>query len=157
MRQIKDYPGYFVTDTGVVYSINSGKGMRPIKQHTLVRDGYIGVQLWKEGKIKNKTLHVLLLETFVSTRPKGMQVCHNDGNKLNNRLDNLRWGTPKENAADRLKHNGKPCTKKLTKKEKAALKIALLNGESRASITQRFGVHRTTVNDYAKRLGLTKA
>jgi flavin-dependent thymidylate synthase len=33
-----------------------------------------------------------------------VSVCHNDGNSLNNTLDNLRWGTPKENSEDMVTH-----------------------------------------------------
>lgn len=33
-----------------------------------------------------------------------VSVCHNDGNSLNNTLDNLRWGTPKENSKDMVTH-----------------------------------------------------
>jgi len=33
-----------------------------------------------------------------------MEACHNDGNSSNNTLANLRWDTPKENAADKRHH-----------------------------------------------------
>jgi hypothetical protein len=33
-----------------------------------------------------------------------MQCRHLDGNRSNNRLDNLAWGTPLENGADKARH-----------------------------------------------------
>jgi len=36
--------------------------------------------------------------------PKGMEACHNDGNRLNNKINNLRWDTLSNNQLDRKKH-----------------------------------------------------
>jgi hypothetical protein len=33
-----------------------------------------------------------------------MEVCHNDGNEVNDRLENLRWDTHLENMRDLLRH-----------------------------------------------------
>lgn len=49
-------------------------------------------------------LHRFILECFVGFCPEGMECCHNDGNSINDRLENLRWDTPKNNQADRIKH-----------------------------------------------------
>ena len=40
---------------------------------------------------------------FVGDQPD-LEACHGDGNPSNNAIENLRWGTPKENAADRRQH-----------------------------------------------------
>lgn len=52
----------------------------------------------------SRFVHVLVMDAFVGPRQDGMQVRHLDGNPLNNRLDNLAYGTPKQNAADRTAH-----------------------------------------------------
>ena len=49
-------------------------------------------------------VHQLVLLAFVGPRPKGMEALHGDGNKANNRLDNLRYGTRSENQLDRRNH-----------------------------------------------------
>jgi hypothetical protein len=46
----------------------------------------------------------LVLLAFVGPRPQGAIIRHLNGNKLDNRLENLRYGTPKENAQDALAH-----------------------------------------------------
>ncbi len=45
-----------------------------------------------------------VLETYVGPRPEGMWACHNDGDKNNNSLSNLRWDTRSNNERDKLKH-----------------------------------------------------
>jgi hypothetical protein len=45
-----------------------------------------------------------VLEAFVGPCPEGMQACHNNGNRLDNRLENLRWDTPSANQKDRIHH-----------------------------------------------------
>lgn len=45
-------------------------------------------------------VHILVAEAFLGPRPGGMEECrHLDGDKLNNRADNLRWGTRPGNAS----------------------------------------------------------
>ena len=52
-------------------------------------------------------VHRLVLEAFVGPCPEGMECCHWDGDRTNNRLSNLRWDTPTANAADRERHGRK--------------------------------------------------
>lgn len=49
-------------------------------------------------------IHRLVLEMFVGIRPPGMEGRHIDGNKLNNRLNNLEWTTHKINELDKYEH-----------------------------------------------------
>jgi hypothetical protein len=53
-------------------------------------------------------VHALVLQAFVGARPvtkdRG-EIRHLDGDKTNNKLTNLVYGTVVENGADRVKHN----------------------------------------------------
>jgi HNH endonuclease/NUMOD4 motif len=62
--------------------------------------GYLSVQLWKDGKVRNFLVHVLVAKTFIGPAPKGMEVNHDDGDKSNCALSNLEYLT----RADNMKH-----------------------------------------------------
>jgi hypothetical protein len=67
-------------------------------------DGYHNVDLFEDRSHHYVNVHMLVLEAFVGPCPPGLQCRHLDGNPGNNRLDNLKWGTAKENADDRQSH-----------------------------------------------------
>jgi hypothetical protein len=56
----------------------------------------------------SRFVHTLVLEAFVGPCPDGMECLHGDDNPANNRMDNLRWGTRRENIADAMKRNRTP-------------------------------------------------
>ncbi|MCG7596363.1 NUMOD4 motif-containing HNH endonuclease [Mycobacterium sp. PSTR-4-N] len=56
------------------------------------------------GKGNHRTIHRLVLETFVGPCPDGTEACHNNGDRFDNRLDNLRWDTPSNNNRDKRSH-----------------------------------------------------
>jgi hypothetical protein len=49
-------------------------------------------------------VHQLVLMAFIGPCPEGMEVCHNDGNHLNNCINNLRYDTHTNNELDKIKH-----------------------------------------------------
>lgn len=66
--------------------------------------GYQHLTLWKDHESRQTAVHVLVLEAFVGPRPVGSYGCHRNGNPRTNKLDNLYWGTPTENSADKRRH-----------------------------------------------------
>jgi hypothetical protein len=66
--------------------------------------GYPRVGLTIDGKLKFFLVHRLFLEVFIGPCPPGMECLHRDGDSSNCSLSNLRWGTPKENVADSIRH-----------------------------------------------------
>lgn len=75
-------------------------------------NGYVVVNVRDLGGVyTNRLLHRLILETFVGPCPPGMQCCHYNDIKTDNRLENLRWDTPEANMRDALRNGrgvGKP-------------------------------------------------
>ena len=107
---IPGYEGiYEVSDLGRVRSVDrldsSGhrRHGRPMNQ-SLVGCGYPRVTLTKNGLEKGRKVHQLVLAAFLGPPREGMVARHKNGNPRDNRLVNLCWGSPKENAADRLAH-----------------------------------------------------
>jgi hypothetical protein len=111
-RELTVFPGYRVSNYGVAESCRRpGPGVRRLSeswhQLTWVIDkatGYARVTLRRDGKSIHVAIHTLVLNAFVGPCPSGMECLHDDGNKLNNRLDNLSWGTRKANQEDRIRH-----------------------------------------------------
>lgn len=62
-------------------------------------NGYQQAFLYKNGDRKVITIHKLVLQNFISSKPRGTNVVanHLDGNKSNNYMENLEWTTSREN------------------------------------------------------------
>lgn len=95
MRKIKGFPGYYVTINGRVLSDVRSilKVMKPRKHST----GYPQAVLAKNGKPYYRYIHRLVLEAYVGPCPPGYQCDHINGIRHDNRLENLRWVTRKQN------------------------------------------------------------
>lgn len=110
--------------------------------------GYLALCLWKNGKPHHRSIHRLLLEAFVGLCPKSKHGCrHLDGNKLNNSLINLKWGTRQENIDDSIKHGTwthgeKSGNAKLT--DRLVKQIKRSSGTQR-EIAKRFNVSQGTI------------
>lgn len=111
MKELKDFPGYFITEDGRVYSAwkqKREKGLQGIttyldyddlKEKSLFIDkgGYCIASLYVKGKQYSKKVHRLVAETFIRNPDNLSQVNHIDENKQNNHISNLEWVTPKQN------------------------------------------------------------
>lgn len=68
------------------------------------KTGYFQIGLRYGGVDRSLYVHSLVLEAFVGPRPEHAVTRHLNGNPADNRLENLAWGTPSENARDRVRH-----------------------------------------------------
>lgn len=84
---------------GSVYTRKPGKAWKKSRQ-TLHSGGYLRVALRKNNRQTKKRVHRMVLEAFVGPCPTGMECRHLNGNKRDNRRDNLAWGTHQENVED---------------------------------------------------------
>lgn len=106
-RPIPGHPGYAATSDGRIISYRSGK-RRELRPSCDARYGHRPIEL---GAGNRGYVHRLMLETFVGPCPPGMECRHLDGNPANNHIENLRWGTRKENIHDAMKHGTHYCKK----------------------------------------------
>ena len=67
---------------------------------TTTPKGYAVVSLSRGGIPREMRVHRLVLEAFVGPAPRGHETGHRNGVPNDNRLENLRWITSKENTAD---------------------------------------------------------
>jgi hypothetical protein len=61
--------------------------------------GYVSICV--NGNVVCRKVYHLILETYVGPCPPGMECCHGPGGKLDNSINNIRWGTKKENDAEK--------------------------------------------------------
>jgi hypothetical protein len=168
MEAIPDFNGYFAGESGDIYSMMPnggycGRGAKPPTVPRLLKPskdckGYLFVGLCKDGKRFARKVHRLILETFVSPRPKGMEGCHNDGNKRNNSLSNLRWDTSKNNQADKKIHGTSSNGEKngLSKLNEMQVRVIRRYCEmygygSQTEMAKVFGVNRPNISDIVNR------
>jgi hypothetical protein len=106
---------------------------------------YVSLPFVQEGPKRHHYVHNLVLAAFVGPRPEGHEGCHRNGKSWDNRLENLRWATPKENSADKAKHG--------TVLKGSQLKVAKLNEEKVREIRRLYesGVGPTAL---AKKFGV---
>lgn len=87
---------YEVSNLGKVKSLKFGK--EKILIQVKMKNGYLYVNLYKEGKVKTCRVHRLVCQAFLDN-PNGYTcVNHKDECKTNNRVDNLEWCDNKYNA-----------------------------------------------------------
>jgi hypothetical protein len=147
-KPIADLPNYQISSHGKVKSPKRTLNAYPNQK------GYLRVALSYNGKIVQRSIHSLVLEAFVSKRPQGMVSRHLNGNKLDNRLENLAWGTTKENCLDKVIHgtllNGESNPRsKLTLgqvKEIVSTYIPFHRKFGAVPLAKKYGVHKVTID-----------
>jgi hypothetical protein len=97
--QIREFPNYVVNSDGEVVSF-AYRRWETMKACNST--GYAQVGLWKNGKRYQRYVHALVAEAFLGERPSGKHINHLNGNKLDNRSENLEYCTRKENAEHAL-------------------------------------------------------
>ena len=170
MKNCPSYDGYSITANGEVYThrrrYGKGKGhgggviiddkynkrLNVYKGH----GGYLYVSISTNGKQRSIPVHVLLTDTFMFPRPEGYEVRHLDGNPLNNSLNNLTYGTKKDNAQDRIKCGNhtigiKHGRAKLTEFDVHNIRYFYSIGESIASMARRYKRGESTIRDIVKK------
>lgn len=117
--------------------------------------GYPSVQLSKAGTTNVRRVHTLVLAALSGRPERGDVTRHLDGNKENNRLENLRRGTQAENIRDAVRHGTlqdpplhvgvKQWCAKLTPTAVREIRAFSYAGETTRVLARRFGVSPSTI------------
>lgn len=114
-KKVSGFDQYEVSNLGRIRSYNcAGKRkVRALLKPRILKlqidiGGYYSVGIYKNeinAHIRKvRKVHRLVLEAFVGKCPPGMECAHLDGNPLNNKLDNLKWCSSKENNSHKKLH-----------------------------------------------------
>lgn len=102
LYEVPRFPGYAVDHTGNVFT--NKRGPWRMLCHVVDRNGYLKVQICKDGKVTCTGAHRIACEAFHGPAPAGMVARHLNGIPSDNRPENLAWGTPSQNTQDRRDH-----------------------------------------------------
>lgn len=118
-KDVVGYEGYYqVSNLGNIRSVDrviysdklhigtkrklDGKMLKPyVNAHR-----YLALTLTKNGKEKSLRVHRLVAEAFIKNPNNYDQINHIDGNRANNRVENLEWCDTSYNIKDMYKRNG---------------------------------------------------
>lgn len=99
-RPAEGYPGFSASTDGRIKG-RSGKILRGFNDG----HGYRRVSIRLDGKARQVPVHTIVCTAFHGPRPtEKHSVAHGDGDKQNNRPENLRWATMREQYEDRRRH-----------------------------------------------------
>jgi len=120
--KILKFEGYEISNLGRVRTYKQKYGQvsrsnifsglnRPLKQHPTIikgrddKKGYMLLCLSDVNKKRhNIRIHTAVMQTFYGFPKDGKVICHYNDIKTDNRLENLRYDTQKENGADRKRN-----------------------------------------------------
>jgi len=148
IREISGFPKYRADSDGFIWS-EKGRSFRRLKI-AVGTNGYLKVHLRKDDRYHSRYVHRLVLEAFIGPCPKGMECRHLNGDKTDNRLENLVWGTKEENEKDKISHGthqfGERNPNRLLSAEEVELvREASESEETQQSIARRFGVSQSCI------------
>lgn len=163
-KDIPEFPGYRAGDDGTIWSclkrrrlatpdgrlrgsrFDFGSEWRVLKPYT-TGHGYQVVGLGR----RPRQVHRLVLLAFVGPCPRGMECCHWDGNRANNKLANLRWDTRRANHSDKIRHgthrrgSSNPSSKLTEDRVRAIRTDYNTGGMTYREVGAKYGVHLSTV------------
>lgn len=154
---------YEVSDLGRVRSVNrfvralsktgtehlrlvQGRILRPMVNAK--RGGYRYVNLHRDGQQTLRRVPGLVAAAFIGPRPVGQEVCHDNGTSGDDRLANLRYDTPVQNAADMLAHGTRPRGEKHGRARLSLEDIQNIKSSRAPAIAlgDTYGVHHRHIN-----------
>ena len=161
-KDIDGFEGiYKISNYGRVKSLYRVVNNHPMKEmirsNSLTKDGYVKIRLLGNGKDITARVHRLVAKAFIPNPNNKETVNHKDGNKQNNRVDNLEWSDRSEQLYHAYSHNLKKqkrgsnnVNSKLSEEEVEEIRKIYKKGDREygaSALGRKYGVtHRTILN-----------
>ncbi len=147
-QTVKGFPDYRINSLGNIMSVKYGREY--ILKLSVTKIGYLQVTL--DSYNKKYVHHLMAIQYFNHIPSKQLQVNHKDGDKTNNRLENLEIVTPKQNTNHAITigiHKNQKgennYSSKLTDAQAREIKYLLYWKKSIKDIALKYGVSTTTI------------
>lgn len=117
-KPLLEYKGIEVSSIGRIRkAANKSRKERILTEFPKDRDGYYRCSVQRlDGTWTSQPVHRLVAKAFIPRTKNRDIVNHIDGNRTNNRIENLEWVTPKENVIHSFKFGSRKICKQVSKK-----------------------------------------
>lgn len=144
--------------TGNVYEVSSfGRVRHAARKYVrichLTHKGYPSLRFGPRGQMRSVVVHALVAEAFIGPRPEGLHINHIDGNKENNRPENLEYVTPGDNARHAFRLGLKKPLRgeanpkaKITADDVRAIRQARAEGVTLVALAERYGLTHNAIS-----------
>lgn len=148
IKEIDGLTGYLIDTNGEAWSKKHGRKLKEAARCKLFvgRGGYVYFNTTDGKKKKHSLVHKIVAKTFIENTKKLPMVLHNNDNKLDNRAENLRYGTAKDNVIDSFKNGKHTRGEALTIEMVNEIKEFLKTGLSQSRIAKIFNVGQPHVS-----------
>lgn len=154
-KDIKGYEGlYQVSDEGNIRSKNGI--IRPSKNNS----GYLVTHLSKDGRVKSRLVHRIVAIAFLGDVPMGKEVDHINENKLDNRVENLRYLSRFDNASRSTKGVFRKQSNAMEHNPRAKKVVGYIGGNAVEQLScakylsRKYGVNYSTLRYYLQNGGI---
>lgn len=148
---IKDFPDYAVSSYGRVMRINKGANNTRVGKILCSSSvPYRAVNLYRNKKRRRAWIHQLVAIAFLGPYPPGKEVNHKNGNKTDNRKDNLEYVTHLENqrhAIEKYRRGSSNGNAKLTKDDVQKILKLRKEGWTEKKMAEMFNVSASGIHD----------
>jgi len=144
MKNYKIKENYVVYNDGTIFSLQSKMFMNSINTN-----GYLSVKM--AGKLES--IHRLVGGLFIPNPDNKPEINHIDGDKTNNKVENLEWVSPSENIQHKIhqlgkEHRGsKNGMAKLTLEDVDKIKVLYQAGYSQNKLGEMFGISQGKISN----------
>jgi hypothetical protein len=140
---------YEVSNLGRVRRKDSSRVLKPMRTGTKRRGSQRSKVRFSTTPRKDYDVAHLVLEAFVSAKPRGMQAMHGNDDSSDNRAANLKWGTPRNNTRD-MAEKKRGGLQKIGRESAENIKLLRTSGVTGAAVAKMYGISQQRVCDIFK-------
>ena len=159
-RLVHGFSDYEISEYGSLRRTTYSRTCSPGPRYPWIgHGGYLYTSLRRDGAGYRFAVHFLVVMTFIGPASSPIyEICHNDGDRINNHHTNLRWDTHANNMADAvadgaMRKGGERADAKMTEEIVRLLRTRYFNGGiSISDLASEVGVSRKAVSHAINRV-----